>query len=104
MRIPCMLRDELITCGKKGIRIHTNSFVAVCVSNCSQMKLTISISKKLGKAHERNKVKRRIYNIMHHIHTNKHFWFKLNAKNKPYISFAYLMHNINLLKRQLRIV
>ena len=77
---------------KKGERVHSENFTLFAVkSKYSNYKIGISINKKIGKAHIRNKLKRRIKEIVRKLHIPSFCNYVLMAKeNASSLEFTQL--------------
>lgn len=82
---------------KKGERVHTQNFTLFAVgSRFFCYKIGFSINKKLGKAHERNKLKRRLREIVRTLPLPPYQNFVLMAKeNAKNLEFKQLKKEIS---------
>lgn len=81
---------------KKGERVHTENFTLFVVkSRFEGYKIGFSISKKLGKANQRNKLKRRLREIVRKSQVPNHHNFVLMAKeNATQLEFDALSKEV----------
>jgi ribonuclease P protein component len=74
-------RAEFLRVSKEGVRIKTNSFIALCCKNNEKIPLVgYTASRKIGKAVVRNKAKRRLRSLVR----------EFEAKFNPGCSFVFI--------------
>lgn len=81
MRVPCLLRNELLNMLKNSRKFYSTSF-NINYQFSDKYKLTMSVSCKYGKAYKRNLIRRQIYNLLHNKYTNIYVWIRINDKHK----------------------
>lgn len=58
-KVRLLKRAQFLTLSKQGKRVHTDSFIAIVLNGTAQNnRIGITISKKVGNAVERNRIKR----------------------------------------------
>lgn len=93
MRVPCLKRNDILGLLSSSKKFYCNSFT-LCFKSHHELKLTISVNRFFGKAHQRNLIKRRIYNLVHGKYQNIMMWFRINAQHKNYNDYDLLYNNL----------